>query len=128
MENKEKREGKVVVMGASPNPARYSFLAANLLKKKGYPIIPLGTRRGEAGGEPIMNVRERPPLEGVDTITLYLRAERQKEWYDYLLGMTPRRIIFNPGAENPEFEKLARDRGVETVEGCTLVMLRTHQF
>ena len=119
---------KTVIVGATPNPARYAFIAANMLKDNGYEIAPVGIKKGEAAGIPIMNIRDKPFIDGVHTITLYVRPQIQSQWYDYLLSLNPQRIIFNPGTENPEFEKLAREKGVETLEACTLVLIRTGQY
>lgn len=122
------KKKKVVVVGASPNPNRYSYMAVNLLSDKNYDFVPIGIKKGEVFGKPILDIRKMPQIEDVDTITLYIRSEWQKQWEEYLLSLNPRRIIFNPGAENPELEKHAREAGIETVEACTLVMLRTNQF
>lgn len=86
----------------------------------------LGLRAGEVAGVSIGT--DRPEIAGVDTVTLYLGAANQVGWYDYVLGLKPRRIIFNPGAENLEFEELAQAAGVETEEACTLVLLGTGQY
>jgi hypothetical protein len=118
----------VVIVGASPNPNRYSFMAADLLNSNGYDFVPLGKRKGEVFGKSILDIRTIPEIENVDTITLYIRAELQTDWEQFFLSLKPKRIIFNPGAENPAFEKRAREVGIETVEACTLVMLRTGQF
>jgi predicted CoA-binding protein len=119
---------KTVIIGASTNPSRYAFLAADRLTRHGHEIVPLGIRPGEVFGQPILDIRKKPALSGVDTVTLYIGPHRQPEWYDYILGLKPARIIFNPGTENYEFEKLAEAAGVEAVEGCTLVMLQSGQF
>ena len=112
---------KTLVLGASPNPERYAYLATMRLAQHGHEVIPLGTRKGEI--QSIKIVQGKPEESDVDTVTLYLGAARQPEYYDYILSLNPKRIIFNPGAENPEFAQLARAQGIETVEGCTLVML-----
>lgn len=112
---------KTVVLGATPNSARYAYLATMRLVQYGHDVVPLGIREGNIAGIEIQ--KGMPPLEGVDTVTLYLNAGRQREYYDYILSLKPKRIIFNPGAENPELKKLADEKGIETVEGCTLVML-----
>lgn len=119
---------KTVVVGATPNPGRYAYLAANMLKESNHEVVPIGIKTGEVAGAHILNIREKPNIEGVDTITLYIGPRHQPEWYDYLLGLKPRRIIFNPGTENDEFEKRAEAAGVEVEEACTLVLLRSHQF
>ncbi|MCE7925135.1 MAG: CoA-binding protein [Haliscomenobacteraceae bacterium CHB4] len=112
---------KTLVLGATPNPGRYAYLAVLRLKQYGHEVIPLGIRDGVVAGIEIR--RGRPAIEGLDTVTLYLNAQRQRDHYDYILSLHPRRIIFNPGTENPELMRLAQERGIETVEGCTLVML-----
>ncbi|WP_142683820.1 CoA-binding protein [Chitinophaga polysaccharea] len=115
-----------VVLGASPNPERYSHLAVNRLKAKGHPVVAIGKRAATIGDTPI--ITEHPPLEKVDTVTMYLNPVAQKEYYDYILQLRPNRIIFNPGAENPELEDIARQHNIRPVEACTLVMLSTGQF
>lgn len=112
---------KTVVLGATPNSARYAYLATMRLVQYGHEVVPLGIRDGNIAGIEIR--KGMPVLDNVDTITLYLNAGRQREYYDYILSLNPKRIIFNPGAENPELKKLAREKGIETIEGCTLVML-----
>lgn|SRR5690606_8847286 len=119
---------KTVIVGSSTNRGRYAWLAAQMLTESGHPIVPLGIKSGEVFGEKILDIRTRPSIPDVDTITLYLSPANQKEWYDYLLDLKPQRIIFNPGTENEEFEQLARERGIEVEEACTLVLLRSKQF
>ena len=119
---------KTVIVGASPNPARYAYLAANMLREYDHEIVPLGIRKGSAGGVPILDIRERPAIADVDTVTLYIGIQHQPPLYDYILGLKPKRIIFNPGTENEEFEKMAEEQGIEAEEACTLVLLRSHQF
>lgn len=119
---------KTVIVGATNNPSRYAYLAAQNLKNYKHEFVPLGIKKGEVFGQPILQITDRPEIKDVDTITMYVGAPRQQGWYDYLLSLKPRRMIFNPGAENPEFEKLAESKGVEVLEACTLVMLRTNQF
>lgn len=112
---------KTVVLGATPNPARYANMAVLRLTQYGHEAVPVGIREGTIGGIPILT--GHPLLDEVDTVTLYLNAARQADYYSYIFSLKPRRIIFNPGAENPELARLARQSGIETVEGCTLVML-----
>ena len=116
---------KTVVIGASPNPSRYAYLAANMLTDFGHEVVPVGIKKGELAGKPIRDLRQHPEVEAVDTVTLYLGPQNQPEWYDYILGLNPKRIIFNPGTENSELEELAEKKGIEPVYGCTLVMLRS---
>jgi predicted CoA-binding protein len=112
---------KTLVLGATPNPERYAYLATQRLTQYGHEAIPVGIREGAIDG--IKIVPGKPDVEDVDTVTLYIGPARQPEYYDYILSLQPKRIVFNPGTENPEFMQLAQDRGIETVEGCTLVML-----
>ncbi|MEX2597337.1 MAG: CoA-binding protein [Salibacteraceae bacterium] len=115
------------IIGASPNPARYSFLATNMLRDYNHPVYPLGIRKGEIDGVEIIT-QWPDQIQNLDTITLYIGPQNQPEHYDYLIGLKPKRIVFNPGTENPELKKKAEVAGIETIEACTLVMLRTSQF
>ncbi len=119
---------KTVIVGATANPSRYAFMAARMLDDYGHEIVPIGIKKEEVLGKEILNLREKPPIQDVDTITLYIGPQNQPEWYAYLLGLKPKRIIFNPGTENHAFEKMAEDQDIEVVEGCTLVMLRSDQY
>ena len=113
---------KTLVLGASPNPARYAYLATQRLVDRGHEVVLVGGRAGEIEGLPIQTT----PYEGddVDTVTLYLGPARQAPYYRYLTEeLRPRRIIFNPGTENPELVSLAQEAGIETEVACTLVML-----
>jgi predicted CoA-binding protein len=117
---------KTVVLGASPNPARYSYLAVNRLKAHGHDVIAIGNRNGKIHQVDV--IKGQPPENNVDTITLYLNANNQKQYYDYILSLHPKRIIFNPGAENQELTKLAKKNNIEPIEACTLVLLSTGQY
>lgn len=119
---------KTMIVGATANPGRYAFMAANMLHEYGHEIVPIGIKKETVLGKEILNLREKPPVPDIDTITLYIGPQNQPEWYDYLLSLKPKRIIFNPGTENETFEKLAEAQNIEVVEGCTLVMLRSRQF
>ena len=119
---------KTVVLGATPNPTRYAFLATNRLIDNGYETIPVGVRKGEIAGINILDLRSYPQVSEVHTITLYVGPRNLIEWEDYILSLKPKRIIFNPGTENPEFAKKAKSQGIETLEACTLVMLSAHNF
>ena len=117
---------KTVVLGASANPARYSFLAINSLRKHQHPVVAIGRKQGQVLDVDIST--EKKPLETIDTVTLYLNPVNQKEYYDYILSLHPKRIIFNPGTENPELYDLAKNNGIQTMEACTLVLLSTGQY
>jgi uncharacterized protein len=117
---------KTLVLGASTNPDRYSYKATVQLIKKGHEVLPLGTKKGAIAGIEIIN--DTPQYEGVDTVTLYLNPENQKPYYDYIFSLKPKRIILNPGTENFELIRLAKDKGIETEIGCTLVMLAIDNY
>ncbi len=117
---------KTVVLGASTNPSRYSYLATRRLQQYGHEVVPIGIREGAIHGIVIQN--GTPDVEDVDTITLYLNPQRQEAYYDYILNLKPQRIIFNPGTENPTLMRLAREQGIATEAACTLVMLSVGNY
>jgi predicted CoA-binding protein len=117
-----------LVVGATDNPERYSYRAVKLLQTKAIPFVPIGIKKGVVFGEEVLDLRLKPALEEIHTITLYLGPSNQSEWIDYLIGLGPKRVIFNPGTENPQFFQKARAAGIEVLEACTLVMLTTGQF
>ena len=112
---------KTLVLGASVNPQRYGNKAVFALKEKGHDVIPVGLRGGSIHGIDIL--KGKPDVQNVDTITLYIGPKNQPEFYDYILGINPKRIIFNPGTKNEELLDLAEKNNIETIEACTLVML-----
>ena len=115
-----------LVLGASDNPGRYSYLAVHRLRNHGHPVIAIGKKPGKVADVDIS--KEKSPQQGVDTITLYLNPLHQKMYYDYIVSLNPKRIIFNPGTENDELVVLAEQNGIKTLEACTLVMLSTGQY
>jgi predicted CoA-binding protein len=117
---------KTLVLGASENPSRYSFLAANRLLQHGHPVVLIGARPGQVAGQSILT--NHPALEGIHTVTLYLNPLHQAEYEDYIVGLKPARVIFNPGTENPDFMDRLEAAGVEVLEACTLVMLGADLF
>lgn len=117
---------KTLVLGASTNSTRYSYLAVNRLSSKNHPVVAIGLKEGKVGNVDI--VKGQPAETDIDTITLYLNEHNQKAYYEYILSLKPRRIIFNPGAENYELEEMAKKQGIETMEACTLVLLATGQY
>jgi len=119
---------KTVIVGATANPSRYAFLAASMLTEYDHEIVPVGIKKEEVLGKQILDLRQRPVIDNVDTITLYIGPDHQPEHYEYLLSLKPKRVIFNPGTENPEFEKKLEDAGAEALEACTLVLLRSGQY
>ena len=113
---------RTLVLGASPNPSRYSHKATLLLSKKGHPVFPVGLREGNIGLHKILT--KNPTIENIDTVTLYLGSHNQPKYYDYIIySIAPKRIIFNPGTENPELENLAQQANMEVEIACTLVLL-----
>ena len=117
---------KTVVLGASENPSRYSYLAVNRLTAHNHPVVAIGRKEGKVGDTAI--ITEHPNIENVDTVTLYLNEQHQKEYYDYIFSLHPKRIIFNPGAENDELAEMAAAKGIQPMEACTLVLLSTGQY
>ena len=115
-----------LILGATPNADRYSFMATALLVEKGHAVYPFGIKKGEILTTPIIN--EWPSTESIDTVTLYLGPAAQEAYYNAIIDLKPRRIIFNPGTENPILNNLATEKGIETIEACTLVMLKTGQY
>jgi len=113
-------------MGASENPSRYSYLALQRLQAHHHPVVAIGKKKGIVGNTAIET--EKKEWQDVDTITLYLNPLHQKTYYDYFLSLKPKRIIFNPGAENDELAAMASRHGIKPVEACTLVMLATGQY
>ena len=99
-----------------------------MLKEYNHEIVPVGIKDGAVFDQPILDIFEKPAVENVDTVTLYIGPQKQAEHMDYILGLKPKRIIFNPGTENEEFIRRAEEQGVEALEACTLVLLRSHQY
>ncbi|UEG53757.1 CoA-binding protein [Mucilaginibacter daejeonensis] len=119
-------EKKTLILGATPDPSRYAYLAANRLVRTGHPIVNVGIKKGEVAGVAIE--KAETVHDDIDTITLYVGPQNQPPLYDYILATNPKRIIFNPGTENPELRRMARERGIETLSACTLVMLSTGEY
>ncbi len=117
---------KTLIIGATTNPARYAHSAAIRLRQHGHDIVQIGLRSGEVAGEPINTQKEE--FEGIDTVTLYIGPRHQPEYYNYVISLKPKRVIFNPGTENAAFEALLDENGIEPIEACTLVMLSTSQY
>lgn len=117
---------KTLVLGASPDPIRFAYKAIKSLLRYGHPIVAVGNKEGEINGVKIEI--GKPKADKVDTIALYLNPTKQKEYYDYLISLEPKRIIFNPGTENKELMDLASKNGIEVIEDCTLIMLNTDRY
>ena len=128
MEADKQGNKKTLIVGATNNPSRYAFVAARMFSEKGLDFVPIGIKKGTVFGKEILDLRSKPELKDIDTITLYIGPSHQEEWMDYLISLKPQRIIFNPGTENPEFFQQAQKAGIEVLPACNLVMLSTGQF
>lgn len=121
MENK-----KTLVLGASENHKRYSYLAVKSLQSQGHDVIAVGKRKGNIDEVEILT--EAPQINDIHTVTLYLNPQNQQAYYDYIVQLKPQRVIFNPGTENPELQRKVAMIGINTLEACTLVMLNSGQY
>lgn len=117
---------KTLIIGASKNPERYSYKAAERLLKYGHKIELLGLRPDEIFGQTIDT--EKKQYADIDTVTLYVGPQRQSEYYDYVISLKPRRVIFNPGTENEEFYEILKNNNIAYETACTLVLLGTGQY
>jgi hypothetical protein len=117
---------KTLVIGASLNPERYSYMAIRKLKFNNFPVVAMGLREGEIFGVPI----EKPYSKFVDihTITICIGPRNLPQFHDYILCLNPKRVIFNPGTEDPKFQQRLEQAGIEVVEGCTLIMISSNQY
>jgi len=117
---------KTLVLGASAKPHRYANMAITQLVEKGHSVLAIGQNAGEVAGIKIQT--KAIPLKNVDTVTLYLNPTRQRDYYNYIVEAKPKRVIFNPGTENPEFYQLLQLNDIKVEVACTLVMLTTNQY
>lgn len=117
---------KTLIIGASVKPDRYSYKAAEKLLANNYEFYMLGNKEGFLFERPI--VKEQKTYEDVDTVTMYVGARNQVGYYDYIVSLKPRRVIFNPGTENPDFELMLDKYGIEHEQACTLVLLSTGNY
>ena len=117
---------KTLILGASTNLSRYSNKAIKLLRAYKHEVIAVGRDTGTVADVTIQS--SFPENEKIDTVTMYLSPVHQQGYYEKIIAVKPRRIIFNPGAENRELEKLAEQNGIKTEEACTLVLLNTGQY
>lgn len=116
---------RTLVLGAGPKPERFSNKAVRLLTRYGHPVIAVGLREEQINDIPI---QKDFPEEIYHTLTLYINAQRQEAFYEKVENQLPKRVIFNPGTENPEWAERLAKQGVEVVERCTLVMLNSGEF
>jgi predicted CoA-binding protein len=124
--NKTRKKEKTLILGASTNPNRYAFLALQSLKKHKLPVVGVGLKAAEIEGVQIY--QEKKYFSDIDTVTMYLGANNQVDYYDYIIQLNPRRVIFNPGTENKELENLLEKNQIEAEIACTLVLLSTKQY
>lgn len=117
---------KTLVLGATTKPERYAFKAVTMLVDKGHSVLALGQNAGEVAGVKIQT--KAVPLKNIDTVTLYLNPTRQRDYYNYIVEAKPKRVIFNPGTENPEFYQLLKLNDIKVEVACTLVLLTTNQY
>jgi predicted CoA-binding protein len=119
---------KTVIIGSNRSAWKYPQQAALMLQDAELDFVPIGVVSGAVLGKEILNIYDSPSVDNVHTITLYINPTKQKQWFDYMLSLKPKRIIFNPGTENQEFKNLAESKGVECLNACTLVMLSIGDF
>lgn len=117
---------KTLVLGASPNPTRYSYKAVKKLLEYNFEVVAIGLR--ETTIETVQVHKGMPDFKDIHTITLYMNPVNQEQFLEYLIGLNPRRIIFNPGTFNPKLFRMAKAAGIETQEDCTLIMLEMENF
>lgn len=117
---------KTLVLGASENPTRYSNIAIKRLLSKGIDVVAIGNKPGLVEG--VVIYKEKISVISVDTITLYLAAKNQKEYYEYILSLKPKRVLFNPGTENEELENLLTENNIDFERACTLVLLSIGEY
>lgn len=117
---------KTLVLGATPKPEKYAAIAITKLVEKGHSVLAIGQNAGEVAGIKIQT--KAIPLKNIDTVTLYLNPLRQRDYYNYIIETKPKRVIFNPGTENPEFYQLLKSNAIEVEVACTLVLLATDQY
>lgn len=124
--NQIMKNKKTVVLGATTKPEKYANIAINKLVEKGHSVLAIGQNAGEVAGVKIYT--KQIPLANIDTVTLYLNPKRQVDFYNYIIETKPKRVIFNPGTENPQFYQLLQSNGIKVEVGCTLVLLATNQY
>lgn len=117
---------KTLILGASANPQRYAYIAAHRLQQAGFDFEMVSNKKGTLLGKTIYD--QPVVFDDIDTITLYLNPARQQAYYDYILELKPKRVIFNPGTENAELETLLDKNGISSQEACTLVLLSIGKY
>ena len=117
---------KTLVIGASENPERYSSKAIRALVSHNHEVVAIGLREGEVAG--VLFNSEKKEFDNIDTVTLYVSPKNQPEYYNYIIGLKPQRVIFNPGTENPQFIEQLKAADIYPEVACTLVLLATDQY
>lgn len=117
---------KTLIIGASDKPQRYSYRALKLLQKYNHEVVAIGRREMKIDGVHVQT--DEPKFSDVHTVTLYVNPQLQKGYYDYIISLKPKRVIFNPGTENLEFYSKLKAENIQVEEACTLVMLSTNQY
>jgi len=117
---------KTLVLGATTKTDRYAYRAINMLVQKGHTVLAIGQNTGEVAGVKIQT--KAVPIKNIDTVTLYLNPTRQRDYYNYIIEAQPKRVVFNPGTENPELYQLLELNNIKAEVACTLVLLATNQY
>jgi predicted CoA-binding protein len=115
-----------LVIGASLKESRYSNMCVKTLVSGQFPVTAIGLREGTIDEIPVL--AGFPELDNIHTVSLYLGPDNQKTWYDYILKLNPERVVFNPGTENLEFQDILTEAGIEVIEGCTIVMVKSGTY
>lgn len=117
---------KTLVIGASPNPTRYSFKAVRALRNHDIEVVAIGKR--ETVIEDVQVITDKPQIDDLHTVTLYVGPQNQGEYINYILSLKPQRIVFNPGTYNEDLITQAEQAGIDCVKDCTLVMLASDSY
>lgn len=121
-----KKNKKTLVIGATLKPERAVYKAIELLQEKGHSVIAIGKNKGEIAGISINT--KAIPLKNIDTVSLYVNALNQRDYYNYIIDIRPKRVLFSPGTENPEFYQLLELNNIKYEQACTLVLLKLDQY
>jgi len=117
---------KTLILGASLDKQRYAFMAIGRLISMDFPVIGIGSKEGMIDSCRIHT--SQIPIDDLHTVSVYLNVRNQEEYYDYIVNLKPKRVIFNPGAENIQFETLLTQHQIHFERACTLVLLSMGQF
>ena len=117
---------KTLVIGASENPERYSYKAITELVQKNHEVVAIGLKEGTVAS--VHFGPEKEAFDDIDTVSLYVGPRHQPDYYEYIISLKPKRVVFNPGTENESFIQMLEDKGIQTEVACTLVLLATNQY